>query len=131
VAYHLKFLADAKAEWDKLDGSVQLQFTKVLAKRLEVPRVPKAALAGMTNCYKIKLRTAGYRLVYKVIDEALVLLTVAVGKRDRNAVYNVAMGRLPLAALEKPTKQAVPEAKKSISNKPKPTPKSRFKPKGR
>ena len=94
MAYRLKFLADAKAEWDKLDGGVQLQFTQVLTKRLEAPRVPKAALAGMTDCYKIKLRTVGYRLVYQVQDEALVLLTIAVGKRDRNVVYNVAMARM-------------------------------------
>lgn len=101
MAYRLQFLTAAKAEWDKLDGTVQLQFTKVLAKRLEAPRVPKAALASMADCYKIKLRTVGYRLVYQVRDESLVLLTVAVGRRDRNAVYNVAMARLPLAQPEK------------------------------
>ena len=96
--YRLQFLAVAKAEWDKLDGTLQLQFTKVLSKRLAHPRVPQAALAGMPDCYKIKLRAVGYRLVYQVRDQALVLLTVAVGKRERNAVYHAAMARLPTLA---------------------------------
>ncbi|MFN0162176.1 MAG: type II toxin-antitoxin system RelE family toxin [Burkholderiales bacterium] len=92
--YRLQFLAAAKAEWDKLDGSLQLQFTKVLARRLESPRVPAAALAGMPDCYKIKLRASGYRLVYQVRDATLVLLTVAVGKRERNTVYAAALARI-------------------------------------
>lgn len=102
----LQFLAAAKTEWDKLDGSVQLQFTKVLAKRLETPRVPTAALAGLPDCYKIKLRTLGYRLVYQVRDETLVLLTVAVGKRERNAVYDAAAARLPLIKIQEKIKSA-------------------------
>lgn len=44
----------------------------------------------MADCYKIKLRSAGYRLVYRV-DEALGFVTViAVGKRDRQEVYAAA-----------------------------------------
>ena len=93
--HRLQFLAAAKAEWDKLDATVQLQFTKVLAKRLVTPRVPQAALAGMVDCNKIKLRALGYRLVYQVRDQTLVLLVIAMGKRERNAVYDVALARLP------------------------------------
>ena len=95
--YRLQFLPQAKAEWDKLDGSIQTQFAKVLLRRLDVPRVPAAALTSMPDCYKIKLRSSGFRLVYKVQDEALVLLTIAVGKRDRSAVYDVAKLRMSLA----------------------------------
>lgn len=94
TAYRLKFLPTAQAEWNKLDGSLQLQFTKVLAKRLIAPHNPKAALAGMSDCYKIKLRGVGYRLVYKVIDAQLILLAVAVGKRDKSAVYLAAQSRV-------------------------------------
>ncbi len=125
--YRLQFLAAAKTEWDKLDGSMQLQFAKVLTKRLEAPRVPKSALAGMADCYKIKLRTAGYRLVYQVRDESLVLLTVAVGKRDRNAVYNVAMARLPTVMPEKTIKATYVRSHKTATSKTKS--KSQTKPK--
>ncbi|MDX9885920.1 type II toxin-antitoxin system RelE family toxin [Thauera sp.] len=47
-------------------GSVRAQFKKKLEERLLTPRVPSAALSGMPDCYKIQLRAAGYRLVYRV-----------------------------------------------------------------
>ncbi len=90
ATYRLQFLPAAKAEWDHLDGSIRQQFAKVLLRRLDNPRVPAAALTSMPDCYKIKLRSAGLRLVYRVNDDALVLLTIAVGKRDKSAVYDAA-----------------------------------------
>jgi len=119
AGYRLQFLAVAKAEWDQLDGSLQLQFTKVLAKRLEHPRLPKAALAGMPDCYKIKLRAAGFRLVYQVRNQTLVLLTVAVGKRERNAVYDAALARLPVAAPVAPPAPTVKPVGKASPGKSK------------
>ena len=92
--YRLQFVPQAKAEWDALDGSIRTQFAKVLLRRLDTPRVPSAALSGMSDCYKIKLRSSGFRLVYQVRDEALVLLAIAVGKRDKNGVYDAAHLRL-------------------------------------
>ena len=96
ASYRLQFLPAAKAEWDKLDGSIRQQFAKVLLRRLDEPRVPAAALTAMPDCYKIKLRSTGFRLVYRVHDDVLVLLTIAVGKRDRSAVYDTAKLRLAL-----------------------------------
>lgn len=49
---------------------------------------------GMPDCYKIKLRGAGYRLVYQVQDDRVVVFVVAVGKREREEVYLEAMSRL-------------------------------------
>ena len=93
-SYLLKFLPVARKEWDKLDGSVQLHFLKVLKRRLEEPRIPKAALAGMPDCYKIKLRELGYRLVYRVDSDEVVVVVLAVGKRERNEVYEMAKKRV-------------------------------------
>lgn len=92
--YRLQFVPQAKVEWDALDGSVRTQFAKVLLRRLDTPRVPAAALGGMPDCYKIKLRSSGFRLVYQVRDEALLLLVISVGKRDKNGVYETAQTRL-------------------------------------
>ena len=60
--------------------------------RLVEPRVPPAKSAGHPDRYKIKLRSLGYRLVYKVRDDEVVVLVVAVGWRDADAVY-LAAGR--------------------------------------
>lgn len=90
----LQFVPSALREWNKLDPNIRLQLIKVLRSRLATPRIPKAALAGMKDCYKIKLRTVGYRLVYQVIDETVVVLVLAVGKRDGAEVYDLAKTRI-------------------------------------
>lgn len=115
--YRLQFLPQAKVEWDKLDGSIRAQFAKVLLRRLDVPRIPAAALTSMPDCYKIKLRSTGFRLVYKVQDEVLVLLTTAVGKRDKSAVYDAAKLRLTLALEQIKSKAPVKLALKPRSRK--------------
>lgn len=93
MSFELAFLEEALAEWRRLDGTVREQFRKKLAERLESPRLPAAKLSGHPDRYKIKLRSAGYRLVYEVRDRQLVVLVVAVGRRDRNAVYVAAAKR--------------------------------------
>lgn len=93
MSYKLSFHPDALEEWRKLDATVNVQFKKKLAERLQNPRVPSAKLAGHENRYKIKLRSVGYRLVYEVRDAVLLVIVVAVGKRERNAVYRVAAKR--------------------------------------
>jgi len=90
MSYELGFLEEALDEWRKLDGSIREQFRKKLAERLDNPRVPSAKLSGHPDRYKIKLRSIGYRLVYEVRDSQLIVVVVAVGKRERNAVYKAA-----------------------------------------
>lgn len=93
MSYKLAFHPDALTEWRKLDATVSEQFKKKLTERLKTPRVPLAKLAGHKDRYKIKLRSVGYRLVYEVRDAVLLVIVVAVGKRERNAVYRVAAKR--------------------------------------
>ena len=94
MTYKLDFLVEALKEWKALDASTQVQFKKKLEERLENPHVPSARLFGTTNRYKIKLKAIGYRLVYEVIDDEVVVIVVAVGKRERNKVYKIASKRI-------------------------------------
>jgi mRNA interferase RelE/StbE len=93
MSYELAFLPSARKEWDKLGATVREQFKKKLAERLVTPRVAADALGGMADHYKIKLRAAGYRLVYRVDDTIVTVVVVAVGKRERGAVYRSARTR--------------------------------------
>ncbi|HSO83678.1 type II toxin-antitoxin system RelE/ParE family toxin [Thiocapsa sp.] len=93
MIYELAFHPEALKEWVNLDPSVRTQFKKKLAERLLNPRVPAAQLSGRSNRHKIKLRMVGYRLVYEVRDAELLILVVAVGKRDSKAVYRIATNR--------------------------------------
>jgi mRNA interferase RelE/StbE len=91
--YSLAYLPSARKEWDKLGETVRTQFKKKLAERLSHPRVQGDALHGMPDHFKIKLRQAGYRLVYRVEDEVMTILVVAVGKREHADVYEAAKRR--------------------------------------
>jgi mRNA interferase RelE/StbE len=93
MSYELEFLEPALKEWKKLDSNTRQQFKKKLAERCENPHVPSATLHRSANRYKIKLRTRGYRLVYEVLEKEIVVLVVAVGRRDRSAVYEMASRR--------------------------------------
>jgi len=90
MIFELGFLDEALKEWSKLDHVLREQFKAKLSERLLAPRTPSAKLTGSKDRYKIKLRSAGYRLVYEVRDHELIIVVIAVGKRERNAVYKTA-----------------------------------------
>ncbi|MEQ9945487.1 type II toxin-antitoxin system RelE family toxin [Pectobacterium aroidearum] len=94
MAYFLDFDERALKEWRKLGETVRNQFKKKLTDILETPRIEANKLRGMPDCYKIKLRSAGYRLVYQVQDEKVVVFVVSVGKREHSEAYNDAIKRL-------------------------------------
>ena len=85
--YKLKFLSTALKEWKKLDNSIKTQLKKKLKEILINPHIPSAQLHGFENHYKIKLRSSGFRLVYGVIDNELVVLVIVIGKREKGTVY--------------------------------------------
>jgi len=94
VSYRLKFVTPALSEWNRLDGAVKEPLRKLLKKRLASPHVPGARLHGdLSNCYKIKLLKQGYRLVYTVIDEEVVVLVLSVDKREGDSAYEAAKKR--------------------------------------
>ncbi len=90
MSYNLIFKEEALREWRKLDPTVRTLFKKKLIERLDCPRIASSQLSGHTDRYKIKLRSAGFRLVYEVRDAELLVIVIAVGKRDRNLIYKAA-----------------------------------------
>ena len=94
MTYELAFVESALKEWRKLAAPIREQFKAKLHERLRNPRVPSARLHNMPDCYKIKLRAVGYRLVYQVDDGVLLVTVIAVGKRDKDSVYSAAVKRV-------------------------------------
>jgi mRNA interferase RelE/StbE len=93
--YILKFVPDAWREWQPLDGSIKQLLKPLLAKRLQNPHVPGSLLhRELVGCYKIKLLKHGYRLVYSVEDDVLVVLVLSVGKREDSEAYMTAAKRM-------------------------------------
>ena len=93
----LLFHAEALKEFKRADSAIQAVFKKKLGKLLSGEELPSPAhaLHGFPRgFYKIKLRKAGFRLVYQFDGKDLVILVIAVGRRDRDIVYEVARARL-------------------------------------
>lgn len=94
MIYEIEFYEEALNEWKRLDATIREQLKKKLSKLVKEPHRPANRLRGLNGCYKIKLRSAGVRLVYKVEDGEFIIVVVAVGKRDKNTVYDAALERL-------------------------------------
>ncbi|MET0963514.1 MAG: type II toxin-antitoxin system RelE/ParE family toxin [Noviherbaspirillum sp.] len=96
------FVPSAWNEWQALDGSVKEPLRQILKKRLDNPHVPGSALRGeLAGFYKIKLRKQGYRLVYSVEEDVLIVMVMAVDKREDSIVYRSALGRITEKVLDK------------------------------
>lgn len=94
MTYELEFDPRALKEWLKLGATVRDQFKKKLSEVLKHPRIEANRLRELPDCYKIKLRKAGYRLIYQVQDEKVSILVLAIGKRNKSEAYNDAEKRV-------------------------------------
>ena len=96
MSYSIEIFPSARREWKKLDRDIKRQAVSKLEQLRKNPRIPSARLSGMDDCYRIKLRSKGYRIVYQVVDDRLVIVVVAAAKRDagKNDVYSTAALRL-------------------------------------
>lgn len=100
-AYKVLLTKESLKEWDKIDHSIQRVFRKKLSSVVLNPIIVNNRLRGkLSNCYKIKLKRAGYRLVYEVRSQTIVLIVWAVDKRDDDRVYDSAISRLREISLE-------------------------------
>ena len=94
MTYKLDFYEYAFKEWKKLDATVREQFKAKLEERLVHPGLSSVKLRKSDNRYKIKLKQAGYRLVYEVNNKTITVTVIAIGKRNRNEVYLLASKRM-------------------------------------
>ena len=83
MSYELAIHPAAEKEWAKLDGSIKRRFKEKFAKeRLKHPRVAKDSLRDLPDCYKIKITTPQFRLIYHVNDTKHLLTILSVASRD-------------------------------------------------
>ena len=92
TTYQVEFNKTAKKEWDNLTPTIQNTLAKKIKTLTTNPRIQKNALSGAKDCYKIKLAKSGFRLVYKVVNEELVIIVMGVGKRDK--IYSKLLKKL-------------------------------------
>lgn len=85
--YRVVFRKRAAKAFDKLDFAIQRQLSLKLEERRRQPELLAHRLRKLPNCYRIKLRASGVRLVYQVRKDVLVILVLSVGARDQEEAY--------------------------------------------
>ena len=104
MSWKIKFLPEAEEDFQKLDGSNRILVRKALKKVSENPvsttegdygralsNLSGSKLAGF---FKIKLRAAGIRIVYKLVRQEDNMLIVVIGARADNEVHELAGQRI-------------------------------------
>ena len=106
--YRVLLTRESLKEWDKIDHSIQRIFQRKLSNVVLNPIIVNNRLRGkLSNCYKIKLKRAGYRLVYEVRSQTIVLIVWAVDKRNDDKVYDSAVSRLREISVEECTEMSL------------------------
>ena len=91
MGFSIEFEPDALKDWSNLQTAPRERFKRMLAKRIENPRVTSSLVSGFDgNVYRLKLSSEGLRLIYVVLEEEHVIYVVAVGKREDLLVYKKA-----------------------------------------
>ena len=96
--YDFKFHEEAEKELAKLNRSVQVLFTKALKKILKSPELGidlgNKNNLELSSCKKMYFDNKRYRIVYKIIDDEVMIYLIAIGKRDKMDVYAKASERV-------------------------------------
>lgn len=89
--YKILFRPRAEKAFNRLSFANRQQLARKLDERRRNPRVPADSVREIKDGYRIKLRSAGLRLIYQVRDNELVILVLAVAGREREEAYAEAL----------------------------------------
>ncbi len=82
MTYELEFDSTSLARMAEAWRDGQKQFKNKLQQDRADPRIESTRLSDLPDCYKIKLKASGYRLVYQVRDSVVVVYVIAIGKEE-------------------------------------------------
>ncbi len=98
MAYRVEFLREAAREFEALDGSLKKVAAKQIDKLAERPELgePLGKRLGidLTGYRKIYFGKRGYRIVYEIQQQRLVILIIGIGRRERAEIYREVAQRL-------------------------------------
>lgn len=97
MKYKVLFHTEAKKELDSLDNSIRSIVLKQILKIQETPEIGdmlgnKAGmdLSDFRKMYAFKKKI---RIVYKIINDELIVYIISIGKRDKSKVYEDSIRR--------------------------------------
>ncbi len=100
MAYQILFIPEAVEDYKNLDGSVKKDVNMKIAELETNPflghRLGNKFSIDLTGFYKIYVHAKKYRIVYRLIGEALieVIEIRGIGKREKEEIYRLIGKRL-------------------------------------
>ena len=95
--YKIKFHIDAKKELDDLDGSVRMIVLRQIKKLETKPWLGEALgnIGGLdlTGFRKMYADRKKIRIVYRIFEEEVEVFIIAINKREKSKVYEIATKR--------------------------------------
>ena len=89
IEYHPKVVED---DIPKLDEKIKDIIERKIDKLTEEPGLGTALRGKLAGCHRLKI--SKYRIVYRLYDEKLIILVIAIGKRDNLFVYKTVEKRI-------------------------------------
>ena len=98
MRYSVTLTDDAAEDFRRLDGSLKQPVAKQLKKLETSPLLGehlgnKAGL-DLTGYYTLYAAKKGVRIVYRIIEQEVIVEVVAIGKREELAVYQTSLKRV-------------------------------------
>jgi mRNA interferase RelE/StbE len=98
LRYSVVVTAAAAEDFRQLDGSLKEPVARQLRKLETAPQLGEhlgnRAGLDLTGYYKLYAAKKSIRIVYRIIDQEILVEVVAIGKRESLAVYQKALKRL-------------------------------------
>ena len=98
MRYSVTLTADAANDFRHLDGSLRISVAKQLRKLETAPllgeHLGNRAGLNLTGYYKLYAAQKSIRIVYRIIEQKVVVEVVAIGKREDMSVYKTSLKRI-------------------------------------
>jgi mRNA interferase RelE/StbE len=98
LRYSVILTAEAADDFRHLDGSLRISVAKQLRKLETAPllgeHLGNRAGLNLTGYYKLYAAQKSIRIVYRIIEQKVVVEVVAMGKREDMSVYKTSLKRV-------------------------------------
>jgi mRNA interferase RelE/StbE len=98
LPYRVTLTAEAADDFRHLDGSLKKPVAKQLKKLETSPllgeHLGNRAGLDLTGYYKLYAAKKGVRIVYRIIEQHVIVEVVAIGKREDMSVYQTSLKRI-------------------------------------
>ena len=94
MKFDVRLTDESKKDFDRLDVSIKKHVLKklILLETNPFPGKPLGNKAGidLTGYYKLYVLKKKIRIIYKIIDQKLIITIISIGKRENLAAYYLA-----------------------------------------